>query len=388
MSRLDPDGNDFNPANKKIVGIGPSVGELREKMSSQTDEPGELGPIQSAAAYGSRVRARQAQTAALKKPRAPLGGAPPLDPEKMKTLAEGLMPRPDFGTDAPERDEPVESQARKPFEPPEEMSGVGSAYHVNREMAKGNVDRPVSLKGARRMVKEAQEKKGIGQTKQLSSESLEALQRVKEAAEEDMEINARGIDEDDEDDGSPHLGDDGTKEELDKATDAMLGGSAMFDFAGISEATRGLTSKKRRKEIEKGLKPLNIGDMVVKREIVQNVPIIPNQLIYTFRTFNQSEHLFCLQYVYENPGSAVYAEELLNTCKLVCALVAVNEAPLPDHRDHQGTDKEVVSKEKFEKKMHHVASLPTPLVADLSLNIMWFMDRVNNLFSADTIKNG
>lgn len=387
MSRLDPNGGDFNPAKKKVVGVGPSTEEIRERMSSQSEEPEDLGPIQSAASYGSRVRARQAKTAALKKGKKPLGGAPPLDSDKMQHLADSLMPRPNFGGNEPEPEQEKQRPTREPVEPPEEMAGVGSAYHVNREMAKGNVDRPVSLKGARQMVKEAKEKKGLGQRKTLSRESVEALKKVREVNQEEVE-GQEANDQVNSDSPEIELDDKETQAELDKATEEMVGRSPMFDFAGISEASRSLTSKKRRAQIEEGLEELDIGDMIVKREIVQDIPIIPDKLVYTFRTFNQSEHLFCLGYIYDHPGSALYAEELLNTCKLVCQLVAINGAPLPDHRDKAGTDKEEITKEKFEKKMWHVASLPTPLVADLSLNAIWFMDRVNTLFSADTIKNG
>jgi len=128
--------------------------------------------------------------------------------------------------------------------------------------------------------------------------------------------------------------------------------------------------------------------MITKREIQQVIPVVPGKLTYTLRTFNQHEHLFCLQYVYENPGSQAHANELLNTCKMVCALTAINGAPLPDHRAEVGTSKEKVEQAKFEKKLFHVASFPTQMMADLSLQAIWFNRRVNELFSLDNLKNG
>jgi hypothetical protein len=42
----------------------------------------------------------------------------------------------------------------------------------------------------------------------------------------------------------------------------------------------------------------------------------------------------------------------------------------------------------FENKLHHVASFPTQMLADLSLQAIWFNRRVNDLFSLDNLKNG
>jgi hypothetical protein len=161
-----------------------------------------------------------------------------------------------------------------------------------------------------------------------------------------------------------------------------------FDFDAINETQKMLMSPDRRKLIEGRLSPLDIEDMIVKREIQQTVVVIPGKLSYTFRTFNQSESLFCLRYVYDFPGSMIFANELLNTCKMVCSLVAVNGAMLPDHRKGLGSDKEEVDRELFEKKKHHVAGLPVQLIGDLSVNAIWFNDRVTKLFSLDNLKNG
>jgi hypothetical protein len=108
----------------------------------------------------------------------------------------------------------------------------------------------------------------------------------------------------------------------------------------------------------------------------------------SLRTFSQRENLWILKYLYDFPGSSLYVQELINTCRLVCSLVAINGSYLPDHRQDAGTATEKILKEDFEKKFFHVASFPVQLVADLSVQAMWFQDRVDKLFTVDALKNG
>ena len=372
MSRLDQD--DTSP--RGVVSMGPDPNQIRETIANRTAPPVDLGPIQSAASYVKRVGARRAQAAdVLKGKGQPLGGAPPLDPEKMGFLAQSMMPQPQFDVGPT----PPDAQAKESNDQPEiPMSGVGSAYRVNREMARGNIDRPVSMKEAKQMnedVKTAQPAR-----KQLSPESIQALQMAKESVEPEETVPAGKV--------SP-LKTDSTSAELEKATEKMVNPRPeMFDFEAVANAQKGLLNPDRKKRIESSLEPMDIGDMITRREIQQEVSVIPNKLVYQFRTFNQHENLFCLRYVYEFNGSVAYVEELLNTCKLVCALVSVNGALLPEHRKNVGSDKEEVDKELFQKKMFHVANLPVQLISDLSVNAIWFNERITKLFSVENLKNG
>lgn len=178
------------------------------------------------------------------------------------------------------------------------------------------------------------------------------------------------------------------QEELDEAERSLPTPAGQLDFAEVSSLRTGLMSQKRRDDIEKRLKPLDIGDMVMKRELTQTVPIIPDKLEVTLRTFSQRENLWILKYIFDFPGSALYIQELINTCRLVCGLVAINGAYLPDHRKDVGLPTETIIKEDFEKKLFHVTSFPVQLVADLSVQSIWFQDRVDKLFTVDALKNG
>lgn len=316
------------------------------------------GAVKTAASYSSRVKERQAKTGALKGHSKPVGGAPPLDPEKM--AAAMPLPRPKFDTsDAP-------PEAREVHEPPPEgtMSGVGSAYNVNRKIAHGT-ERPVSMREAGEIHEDAP-------PNTLSPDTVEALKMAQEGAREEEEAPSKAKD---------------TKRRL-EASEEDLVESMPFDFGELQKAKSQLLSDKRRKLIEGRLPPLQIEDMIVQRELTQTIPIVPNKLHVTLRTFNQREHLFCLRYVYKYGGSQLYVEELLTTCKLTCSVFAINGAPLPDHRVEVGKRGEEVDEKKFEEKMFNIASFPVQILADFSVQMIWFNDRVNDLLSLDNLKNG
>ena len=319
--------------------------------------------IKSAASYSARALKKQQQTEALKGHGKPLGGAPPLDPRKMAAA----MPRPSFNPkeERPKmevQEPPTQAQAGK-------ATGIGSAYEVNQAIARGEVEKPVSMKEAKEMGQ---------QRKPLSPESVEALKM----AEVEMEQEKQEPEE------QPRISvsEPKTKRALEDSEKELV--DFPFEFGAMQDARATMLSDKRRAEIEKRLDPLQIEDMVVNKELVQTITIVPDKLAVTLRTFNQREHLFCLRYVYKIGGSQLFVEELLNTCKLTCALFAVNGALLPEHRNNPGERNEEVDEDKFEEKMFHLASFPVQLLADFSVQMIWFNDRVTKLLSLDNLKNG
>jgi hypothetical protein len=348
--------------------MGPSAQEVHQAVNMPDEGPLEQGPIQTAAAYGKRVEARKRATASLKGKGKPLGGAPPIDREKAEAIAARQAPQPFFGEEQAEKEDPQEF--RVPHEPPQSLGGVGSAIGVNQKMARGELDGPVSLREAKTMAREERPTK-------LSPETMAGLKEIQPQLEEDQAPEPEQSELEDP-----------TEAGLAEVEKEMLGRESHFDYDSIQQQQRLLTSKERQESIESRLTELDIADMIVKREIQQDIPIIPGKLSYTLRTFNQHEHLFCLQQIYENPGSLTFADEYLNTCKLVCSLVAVNGARLPDHRKGVGTTAEEVDKKLFQKKMFHVASFPVQIIADLSVQAIWFTQRVSKLFGVENLKNG
>ena len=340
MSRIDE--------GKPTSQLTPTADELQQRMGQSR--------VRSAATYSTKALENQRKTGALKGRGKPLGGAPPLDPEKMAAA----MPRPAFSQEEP----PPREVHEPPPEPSAKAAGVGAAYDVNQAFARGEVERPVSLREAENMA---------GARKTLSPESIEALKMAEVETEKESEPDISV--------SKPE-----TKKKLEDSEQDLV--DFPFEFGAMQSARSKLISDSRRKSIEERLDPLKIEDMVINRELLQTVPIVPGKLSVTLRTFNQREHLFCLRHVYKTGGSQLFIEELLNTCKLVCATFAINGAVLPEHRVNVGKREEEVDEDKFEEKMFHLSSFPVQLLADFSVQMIWFNNRVNKLLSLDNLKNG
>jgi len=317
--------------------------------------------------YAKRVRERadaRKKSTILKGHAPPLGHVPPPPSDKMKALADLQS--------TPQPESPPFKPVPKPeAKDPTPVRGVGAAYPVNQALASGKVKGPVSLREGNEMA---------AQQHKLSPESVQALEMAAEAQREG-EHDPRRVK------NSPSIAEE-TRTELDDAEKEFEPEMPQIDFAAIDDIRSTLMSQKRRDSIEGRLDKLDITDMIMKGELSQTISIVPGKLNITLRTFSQAESLWILKYVYDFPGSALYVQELINTCRLVCSIVSVNDALLPDHRKDVGTPTEQVSKKDFEKKFSYIASRPVQLVADFSVQLMWFQDRVNKLLTLDELKNG
>jgi hypothetical protein len=336
----------------------------------------------SSRSYAARIveRAATKKTAStLKGKSPPLGHVESPSSEKMEAIA-GLttdgMARPSFIEEPPRPPEPQERvetpEPEKENQPPT-IRGVGAAYPVNQALTQGKTDGPVTLKEGNKMAQQQVFSKETIQALEMANENIKKPDKAPEKTSEKAPEKPSVAQE--------------AKRELDEAEQA-LGPAATLDYANIGDLRETLMSQSRRDAIEARLSTLDIGDMIMKRELTQTIPVIPGKLEVTLRTFSQRENLWVLKYIYDFPGSALYLQELLNTCRLVCGLVAVNGAYLPDHRKDSGQNTEVIIKEDFEKKFFHVSSFPVQLVADLSVQSIWFQDRVDQLFTVDSLKNG
>jgi hypothetical protein len=360
------------PDVQRIMGMKADPEGYNPEINQPITDPG-------ARTYAARIQERaamKATAAALKGKKIPLGHVESPPPEKMMAIA-GLssddMPRPNF------MEPPPVEQA---FEPPAPqqgpaIKGVGAAYPINQAMAQGKVDRPVSLREANKMAQQGGFSKETVQALEMANENIKKGQAEKpaEPPPEPAKTPAPSVAQK-------------VSEELDEAERSLPSPAGLLDMAEVGNIRTGLMSQKRREEIEKGLKPLDIGDMVMKREIVQTIPVIPGKFEVTLRTFSQRENLWILRYIFDFPGSGLYISELINTCRLVCGLVAINGAYLPDHRKDVGLPTETIIKEDFERKFFHVAGFPVQFVADMSVQSIWFQDRIDKLFTADALKNG
>jgi hypothetical protein len=287
------------------------------------------------------------------------------------------MPQPDFGDESGYQS-PSREQL-EPQEPPPHIPGIGSGYAVNQAMARGEVQKPMSLAAARKEM-------GSQQPRRQGPLSPETVELLKMQADQTQATQPEPNKQEQQAPGVNKQKLAESEEEIASENRIDLADLPLDAIAALRDDM--IYNDKRRKEIEARLQPLDIADLVTRREIQQEVAVIPNKLIYTLRTMNEQELLFCMQYVYEFPGSARYVEELLNMARLVCGFMALNGRMLPDHRKKAGTLDEEVDKDAFVRKLKLVTLYPTNLIADLGANYHWFVGRVNKLFSAETLKNG
>jgi len=335
--------------------------------------PKNQGPPRATADYQKRIAEKRQQQASVKGRSLPVGGAPP--------IAEGTMPNmglPKVGFDVPPGMQPGQPGQQLPVQlPPEGMpQGVGAAYPVNQHLTSAGAQ-PMSMGDAKRQ--------GLGGAKPAVSPETERLLSEAQLQEAEAEAEAAEL--------PPPVIDPPLKDELEEADRKIVQDrepqfQLPYDDEEMNAVRRHLEGSERRAAIEERLSELDVADLITNREISQDVPVIPGKVIYTFRTFNEREHLWCLQYVYNFPGSVRYVQELLNLFKLTCSITELNKQPFPDHRKKVGLPDEEVDEEKFKAKYDLLTRHPIQILADMSLQCMWFDERVTKLLSVDSLKNG
>lgn len=332
------------------------------------------GPPNAAADYKKRVEAKRMQREAVKGRSLPVGGAPPIPEGTMPNMG---LPKVDFGL--PEQ--PQQGHQLPIQMPPQGApQGVGAAYPVNQALAAG-APRPMSMAEAKRH--------GLGGAKPTVSPETERLlagaqlqgEEEPEEPQEEEEQQAQSPDD-------PNLKGDLEEADKDIVKDREPQFQLPYDDREMDVTRRMLQNDERRKSVEERLGEMDIADLITAREIRQDVDVIPGKIIYTFRTFNEREHLWCLQYVYNFPGSVRYVQELLNLFKLTCSIVELNKQPLPDHRKNIGQPNEEIDEKKFKAKYDIIVRYPVQILADMSLQCMWFDERVTKLLSVGSLKNG
>jgi hypothetical protein len=159
-----------------------------------------------------------------------------------------------------------------------------------------------------------------------------------------------------------------------------------FDFQGRNEAERILNNKKRRIAIESRCKPMNIEDLLLKDEVVQVVPILPDKFEVTFRSMTPEENLYIKQYIAKNDQekSDQYVLEKFALCQLACSVMAINGKAFPEHRNSDGSPSDAL----FEIKLKMLLKKSGYVIADLGINYMWFDIRVRRLLNPELLGNG
>lgn len=139
-----------------------------------------------------------------------------------------------------------------------------------------------------------------------------------------------------------------------------------------------------RKKIEARCKEMELGDLVANGFATQIVPIVPGKLEVEFQTVKGKDDLTIKQMLYQEQGSDRYIFDKYSTMNLAAGLKAINRYPLPDHRDANG----VFDRDLFNEKLECVLNYPLPMIGILSINFIWFDQRVRKLFTMEELGNG
>lgn len=147
-----------------------------------------------------------------------------------------------------------------------------------------------------------------------------------------------------------------------------------------------LDTEELRTAIEKRIVTMSIDQLIEEGELRQDVPIVRDKFVVTFRTISGEEDLSIKRQLYtERNAPDIYLFDKMSTMQLAASLYAINGRPLPDHLN----DKRRFDKELFALKFKQVNAMPIPMLASMAINFTWFDHRARKLFvDMDELKNG
>lgn len=138
-------------------------------------------------------------------------------------------------------------------------------------------------------------------------------------------------------------------------------------------------NKKRRAVIELRCPELSLDDLLIHQELRQVVPIIPKKFLPTFRMPSGEEDLFVKSLIRTEEGTSRYILDKFAMMNLCLGMYALNGSPFPNHINDSGTP----DPKLFDIKFKVLIRFPLPILADLSVNYIWFDERVRRLVVAD-----
>ena len=158
---------------------------------------------------------------------------------------------------------------------------------------------------------------------------------------------------------------------------------AFRQFIMSSEAKLG--AKERRDKIEAGLEDLDLATLVELKELRQRVKIAPG-FVVTYRTWSGDEEQAVTRLLSQlKQKDPIYAQTMASIYELTMGVVAVNDEVLPSHL----TAEKRFDSGLFEKKLDALMRYPSIVLVDMTVNLAWFRERVEELLvSPERVKNG
>jgi hypothetical protein len=163
-----------------------------------------------------------------------------------------------------------------------------------------------------------------------------------------------------------------------------------FDFNDSrNQVEKILDNKKRRDQIEARCRPMDLEDLLMKDEVQQTVPIVPEKFEVKFRSITPIESLYLKTLMAkELIQTDQYLAEKYNLLLIACSILAINGVPFPDHRRFKQDGSFEIDDKLFQEKLGYVMRKSGYVIADIGVNYMWFDIRVRRLLNPDDLKNG
>ena len=144
--------------------------------------------------------------------------------------------------------------------------------------------------------------------------------------------------------------------------------------------------EKLRKVIEERLEDIDIGEYLMSGEIRQEIPIIPEKLVVTFKTVSDLEESYVDNTISAEPSTISNRQFLrkMNELALVIHIYSVNGNKWPTLVNGDGT----INEESVHSRLRHIKKLSSPIFNLMTQNLAWFTDRVNSALTSSALGNG
>lgn len=152
-----------------------------------------------------------------------------------------------------------------------------------------------------------------------------------------------------------------------------------------------MANEKEREAVEARLKPIDISEGLMSGSFIQDVPIVPDQLIVRYRSMTTLDHYEINARVYlkiqERPELQQVSGMLIGLYQTVATVAKINSTEFPSHIKKEA-GKLVFDEKVFEQKLDAFMGFPLPLIGSLGVHGQWFDARVRKLFTTASLKNG
>lgn len=165
--------------------------------------------------------------------------------------------------------------------------------------------------------------------------------------------------------------------------------AADVDYAGLNRRVNTvLEHPERRRRIELRCEPLDFEQLLFHFELRQRVPIIKDKYEPTFRTVAGNEDLAIKETIgieARAHNDDQYIVDKFSLMNLTAALFSLNDRVFPSHLDKESE----FDKAAFLVKFKLVMRYPILLLGDLSINFVWFNQRVQKtMLEGDLVDSG